>query len=198
LKQLVETTLDEKLGTRMARFLEGSTLQETAALAYPIESVVVFGRRQLAYDIVGNCVGAGHVESADREWPSLAGLPACDVLAFIGDDAIAYAYEGHLYVMDATGKRLATLRIPAPNGNSAPNFIGLSDDCTRLAISAVKKKHFSRGATYYREVLVYDLSVKRLLLLYPLPANAGTAALSPDGRQLATIEDGVLKLTPIP
>lgn len=50
---------------------------------------------------------------------------------------------------------------------------------------------------YYNEVLVYDLSTKKLLLRHAL--NGGyVAAFSPDGHYLATIETGILKILPIP
>ncbi len=51
---------------------------------------------------------------------------------------------------------------------------------------------------YYYEVLVYHLMAKHMVLKYPLPKGLRAAALSPDGHQLATIEEGILRLIRIP
>jgi hypothetical protein len=65
------------------------------------------------------------------------------LLAFIGSDALAYAFEEHLYVVDSSGKQLIDIRIPVPDTFHAPSTVGVSDDRKRLAIQALDKHPFA-------------------------------------------------------
>src|SRR5580693_8131346 len=58
LNQLVEMTVDDASQTRSAHFLDGKTLEHQLSLSYPIKSAPVFGEKQLAYSLGGNCVGS--------------------------------------------------------------------------------------------------------------------------------------------
>jgi hypothetical protein len=101
--------------------------------------------------------------------------------------------------VDSNGKELFKARIPVADSFQTPKFVGLSDDHTRLAISALRRKYFSSGWPYYDEVYVYDIVSKQRIFKHALPRGADSArALSTDGHQLATIEQGILTLTPIP
>lgn len=64
----------------------------------------------------------------------------------------------------------------------------------------MKRSFFSshRGWRYYNEVFVYDLRAKHIIFKHALAEGAYAAAISPDGRQLATVEDGILKLFSMP
>jgi len=197
--QLVLVTADEDSGHRTAHFLNGSTLEESATLTYPLRSVAVFGDQQLVYIVSGYCTGAAHVVSSQPRWRSLDALPACDPLVFIASDKLAYAFSGNLYIVDSNGRELFRAGIPAAESFETPRFVGLSDDHTRLAISALKRKFFSFGWPYYDEVYVYDLVSKHRIFKHALPRGSDSAmALSADGRQIATIEQGILMLTPVP
>jgi hypothetical protein len=198
LNQIVIMTADEKLGQRTAHFKDGNSLEESAALSYPMKSQAVFGKDELVYAVSGNCKGAAHVINARVEWRGLEHLPACDPLTFIGEDALAYAVDGHLYVVDSKSEQRLGLRIPAPDTFEMPRFIGLSDDHMCLALSALRKETISSGWPYHQEIFVYDLASKRMILQHMLKKGSPHAALSPDGHQLATIEQGVLTLIPIP
>jgi hypothetical protein len=197
--QLVLVTADQDLGHRTAHFLNGRTLEESATLTYPLRSVAVFGENQLVYIVSGYCTGAAHIVSSQPKWRSLDALPACDPLAFITSDTLAYASAGTLYIVDSNGKQLFEAGIPAADSFETPRFVGLSDDHTRLAISALRRKFFSSGWPYYDEVYAYDLASKRRIFKHALPRGSDNAmALSTDGHQMATIEQGILMLTSIP
>lgn len=201
LNQLVLSTINQELNNRTAHFLDGKTLEELASLSYPLKSRAIFGERRLAYILPGMCQGALHVEPTHHNWTALDGLQACDALTFIGNEALAYALSQDLYVVDANGKQLFDGHIPAPDSFSLPSLVGLSDDDTRVAIMAnMKRSLFSshRGWQYYNEVFVYDLRANHMIFKHVLAEGAYAAALSPDGRQLATVEEGILKLFSIP
>jgi hypothetical protein len=198
LNQIVIMAVDEKSGQHIAHFKDGNSLQESAALSYPIKSQAIFGNNELVYHVSGNCKGAAHVISTRAEWHGLEELPACDPLAFIGDDSLAYAVDGHLYVVDSKAHQRLSLRIPeTPDAFHLPGFIGLSDDHTRLALSALQRQRISSGWPYYEEVFVYDLVSKRMIFEHALKNFSGPV-LSPDGHQLAVIEQGVLTLLSVP
>ncbi len=200
LNQLVEMTVDDASQTRSAHFLDGNTLEQQLSLSYPIKSAPVFGEKQLAYSLGGNCVGSAHIVSSHHDWLALTGIPACDLLTFVGNDAIAYAFDKRLYILDWRGKQMFNASIPAPNTFQGPSLVGISDDQARLAIRVVAKKKFAASGSwpYYDEVFVYDLKAKRVILRYALTVGSWVRpALSPDGHQLAVVEEGILKLIPI-
>jgi len=196
--QLVLRTVERESGHQTADFLDAKTLERSATLIYPIQSHAIFGQDQLVYTTSGECKGAARVVSNKQTWRSFDSLPACDALTFIGNESLAYAFDGNIYVTDFGGKELFKAHIPVGSTFQAPRLVGLSDDNTRLAISALKKKPFSSEWPYHDEILLYDLSFKRLIVQLSLPAGSYAAALSPDGHQLATIEQGTLMLIPIP
>jgi hypothetical protein len=200
LNQLVEMTVDDASQTRSAHFLDGNTLEPQLILRYPIKSVPVFGEKQLGYSLGGNCVGSAHIVSNQHDWLALTDISACDLLTFVGNDAIAYAFDKRLYVLDWRGKQILNASFPAPDTFQLPRFVGISDDQARLAISALAKKKFAASGVwpYYDEVFVYDLKAKRMILRYALPVGSWVRpALSPDGHQLAVVEEGILRLIPI-
>jgi hypothetical protein len=198
LNQLVILTVDEKSGDRTAHFKDGSSLEESASLSYPIKSQAVFGKDELVYLLSGNCRGASHVMSARVVWHGLDQLSACDPLAFIEKDSLAYASGDRLYIVDSKSHSLLNLRIPAPSTFQLPQFVGLSDDHTRLAISALRREKFTSEWPYYDEIFIYDLVSKRMIFEHALKKGSPNGALSPDGRQLATIEEGILTLLSLP
>jgi len=200
LNQLVEMTIDDVSQTRSAHFLDGDTLEEKLSLSYPIKSTPVFGEKQLAYELGGNCFGITHIVSSQDNWPSLSDIPACNLLTFVGNDEIAYVFDQQLYILDRGGKQLLRVRVPVPSTFVAPGLVGISDDYSLLAISALKKKAFAKMGSwpYYNEVFVYDLKGQRIVFRYDLqPAGVWSLSLSPDGRQLAVVEESVLKLIPV-
>lgn len=194
--QLVVMTADEKSGQRTAHFRDGTSLEECGSLSYPLKSQAVFGKQQLAYDVTGNCKGAAHVVSSRTEWHSLDQLLACAPLTFVTDDSLAIASPDHLYVVGSSADKKIELRIPE-SSLSIPGFIGLSDDRARLAVSVLRRKRMSAGWPYFTTVLVYDLPAKRMIFKEELENGTAAQALSPDGRQLATIQRGILTLTSI-
>lgn len=196
LNQLVEVTADPVSQTQSAYFIDGNTLEELLTLTYPIKGIAKFGEKQLAYTLGGNCVGSAHVV-ADT-WVSLSTIPACDLLTFIGNNSIAYAFDQQVYILDSTGKQLLVMHIPAADTFQAPSFVGLSDDHARLAIKALKKKLFANGKwPYYDEIFVYDLPSKHLMFRHSLPVENYSAALSPDGSHVVVIEEGTLRFIPV-
>ena len=124
---LVVMMLEQEPGRRTANFLDGDTFEESAALAYPIKSHAIFGENQLVYTVSGNCIGAAHIVSDQHLWQSLDALPACHPLIFIANDRLASAPDGHLYVIDSTGKKRFEAQIPAPETFQAPSLVGLSE-----------------------------------------------------------------------
>jgi hypothetical protein len=195
LNQLVVSTVERGFGHRTAHFLDGDTLQESATLTYPIQSIAIFGRNELVYTSPGYCKGSAHIESKGHNWSPLDKLPACDALTFIAEDRLAYAFDERLYLVDSSGKELLIGRIPVPDTFQAPMFRGLSEDHTRLAISALKRKNSSGWPV---GIFVYDLISKRLIFSQTLRPGSIAAALSPDGHQVATIDHGALLLAQIP
>ncbi len=192
LNQLVEMTIDDVSQTRTAHFLDGDTLEENLSLTYPLKSVPHFGDNQLAYTRGGNCFGSARIVSGRKDdWAFLSDLPACDFLTFIGNDEIAYAFDQRLYVVDRSGKQIMKARIPVPGSFAGPSLVGISDDDQRLAIRALLQ-------SWQYEIFVYDLKTKRRIFNHTLPINSWAPALSPEGHQLAAIENGSLKLIPIP
>ena len=198
LNQLVVITTDS--GNQTARFLDPATFDELTAVLYPQRSIVIFGRKQLGYTLPGSCQGALHLAPDEVGWRSLDSLQACDALAFVGDEALAYASTQDLYVVHKSGKQLFHDHIPAPDSFHLPNFVGLSDDHSRLAVMALMKRgmFITRHGTwpYYNEVYVYDLDAKKLIFKHEL-VGGYAAALSSDGHKLATIESGNLKINSI-
>jgi hypothetical protein len=141
------------------------------------------------------------VQPDSQKWGSLVGLQTCDALTFVGDEAVAYATNQDLYVVRQSGEQLFHGHIPAPDSFHLPDFVGLSDDHSRLVITAMMKRGLLaiKPGTwpYYNEVYVYDLSTKKLLFKHPLTGGYA-AAFSPDGHHLATIESGSLNIFSIP
>ena len=200
LNQLVEMTIDDVSQTRSAHFLDGDTLEEKLSLSYPIKSNPVFGEKQLAYELGGDCFGTTHIVSSQENWSSLSDIPACNLLTFVGNDEIAYVFDQHLYILGRGGKQLLKVRVPAPSTFVSPGLVGISDDYSLLAISALKKKAFAKIGSwpYYNEVFVYDLKRQLIVFRYDLqPAGVWSLSLSPDGRQLAVVEESVLELIPV-
>jgi len=201
LNQIVVTTADGKSGNLKALFLRADTLDEFASLDFPKHSRAIFGETQLGYTLPGWCKGALHVEPENASWQNLASLQTCDALTFVGSEALAYATNQDLYVVHKSGKELFHGHIPAPDSFHLPDFIGLSDDHSKLAIMAnMKRSIFAvKPGTwpYYNEIYIYDLSVKKLLFKHAV-SGGYAAALSPDGHHLATIESGNLKILSIP
>ena len=201
LNQLAVVTVDGESGNQNARFLDANTFDELTALVYPKRSHAIFGKKQLAYTLPGNCVGALHVQPDPENWRSLDTLQACDALTFVGTEALAYATNQDLYVVHRSGKQLFHGHIPAPDSFHMPDLVGLSDDHSRLAIMAMMKRGMfaTKPGTwpYYNEIYVYDLGAKRLLFKHALTGGYA-AAFSPDGHQLATIESGGLNILSIP
>jgi hypothetical protein len=198
LNQLVEMTIDDVSQTRRAHFVDADTLEENLSLTYPADSVPHFGDKQLAYTRGGNCVGSARIVSGSRDDWALSDFPTCGFLTFIGNDEIAYAFDQRLYVVDRTGKRMIKVRIPVLGSFAGPSFIGISDDHRRLAIAALKKNILAPVRAWPHEIFVYDLSTKRLIFSHTLPVESWAAAFSPDGHQVAAVENGILKLIPIP
>lgn len=199
--QLVVITMDAQSGNRNARFLNANTFEELTVLAYPRRSRAIFGNKQLGFTLVGNCVGALHVQPAPENWKSVESLETCDALTFVGNKSLAYATNQNLYVVRQSGEQLFHGHIPAPDSPQFPGFVGLSDDHTRLALRATMKQGFlvRKPGTwpYYNEIFVYDLSAKKLLFKHAL-TDGHAAAFSPDGHHLATIESGSLNILSIP
>jgi len=181
--------------------LSADTFEELAALDFPKHSRAIFGEAQLGYALPGSCKGALHVEPENGSWQNLAGLQTCDALTFVGNEALAYAIDQDLYVVHKSGKELFHGHVPAPESFHLPNFVGLSDDHSRLAIMANMKRNIFavKPGTwpYYNEIYIYDLNVHKLLFKHEISAGYA-AALSPDGHHLATIESGSLKILSIP
>jgi len=150
------------------------------------------------YTVTGACTGSGHIVSEQHRWRSLDNIPACDPLAFITPESLAYAFDEHLVVVDSTGKELFQAGIPASATFQAPSFVGLSEDHTRLAITALKKKTLASGWPYHREVFIYDLLSHHIIFKRALESDSAAWALSPDGHQLAIISQGSLLLIPVP
>lgn len=196
--QLVILTIDRQSGQRTAHFRSGKTLEESAALSYPIESSAIYGENQLVYTTSGKCEGAAHVVSNQVSWRLPNKFPTCDPLVFVTKETLAFAVDGQMFVVDSSGKKLLQVRIPAPGTFQSPGLVGLSDDGTRLAIRALERKEASSGWPYYYEVFVYDLVSKRMIFRYALQQGSVSMALSPDGHQLATIENDVLTVMPVP
>ena len=199
--QLVVTTMDEQSGNRNARFLNANTFEELKVLAYPKRSRAVFGNKQLGFTLPGNCVGALHVQPDPENWKRVESLETCDALTFVGNESLAYATSQDLYVVRQSGEQLFHGHIPAPDSFHLPDFVGLSDDHTRLAVMAMMKQGLlsSKPGTwpYHNEIFVYDLSAKKLQFKYALTGGYA-AAFSPDGHHLATIESGSLNILSIP
>ncbi len=196
--QLIVETTDRQAGRRSAEFLSPQSMEPSASLNFPIKARVMFGDDELVYTLLGECSKSAHIVSQDVVWRLAENLPLCDSLTFIGKDKLAYALQDRLYVIDASGKQVFEVRIPVRETFQLPSFVGLSDDHTRLAIVALDKKLFAKGWPYYDQVFVYDLPSKRLIFRRTLPQTPRAVALSPDGHQLATIEEGVLMLTLVP
>jgi hypothetical protein len=196
--QLVIVTVDRQSGQRTAHFRSGKTLEESAALSYPIKSYAVFGENQVVYTTTGKCEGAAHVVSNQVSWRLPDKFPTCSPLVFVTRETLAFAVDGQMFVVDSNGKKLLQVRIPAPGTFESPRFVGLSDDGTRLAISALQRKETSSGWPYYDEVFVYDLVSKRMIFRHALQQGSVSMALSPDGHQLATIESGIRTVMPVP
>lgn len=199
--QLVVITTDEGSGNQTARFLDPATFDELTAVVYPKRSVAIFGEKQLGYTLPGYCQGALHVEPDKESWRSLDSLQTCDALTFVGNEALAYATSQDLYVVHKTGRELFHGHIPASDSFHLPDFVGLSEDRSRLAIMANMKRSIfdvNPGSwPYYNEIYIYDLNVKKLLFKHAL-IGGYAAALSPDGHHLATIESGNLKILSVP
>jgi len=201
LNQLVLVTTVDDSGKQKAHFLDANSFEELTSLIYPKRSTVIFGERQLAYSLGGYCKGALHFQPDQSNWQKLQDRQTCNPLTFIGRDAIAYALNQQLSVVDRNGNELFSGHIPAPDTFHMPSFVGLSEDRARLAIMALMKrsKFTTKAGTwpYYNEVFVYDLKPKKLLLKHAMPEGY-VSALSPDGHLMATIELGTLKIVPIP
>jgi hypothetical protein len=201
LNQLVLVTTVEDSGKQKAHFLDANSFEELTSLVYPKRSTAIFGERQLAYSLGGFCKGALHFQPEQNTWQKLDDRETCDPLTFIGRDAIAYALDQQLSVVDRNGNELFSGHIPAPHAFHMPSFVGLSDDHTRLAIMALMKRSMftTKAGTwpYYNQVFVYDLKSKKLLLKHPMP-DGYVAVLSPDGHLMATIELGIFKIIPVP
>jgi hypothetical protein len=175
LNQLVVITIDEESGNQDARFLDANTFDELTVLVYPKRSHAIFGKKQLAYMLTGNCIGALHVQPDPESWRSLDSLQACDALTFVGSESLAYATNRDLYVVQKSGKRLFHGHIPAPDSFHLPNFVGLSDDNSRLAIMAMMKRGMfaTKPGTwpYYNEIYVFDLAAQELLFKHMLTGD---------------------------
>lgn len=201
LNQIVVTTATGESGNQKASFLHADSLDEFAEVGFPKHSRAIFGEAQLGYTLPGVCKGALHVEPENASWQHLNTLQTCDALTFVGNEALAYATNQDLYVVHKSAKELFHGYIPAPDSFHLPDFIGLSDDRSRMAIMANMKRSIFAGKPgtwpYYNEIYIYDLNVKRLLFKHEL-IEGYAAALSPDGHQLATIESGNLKILSIP
>jgi hypothetical protein len=201
LNQLVIVAIGPTTGNRDAHFLEPGTFNELKVLTYPKDSRAIFGKNQLTYNAGGICAGALHFRPDPEGWRAFDSLQSCDALTFVGTEALAYATNQDLYVVHKSGRQLFHGHIPAPSSFHLPDFVGLSDDHSRLAISAVMKRGLLRNTPgtwpYYDEVYVYDLTAKKLLLKHAL-MEGYAAGLSPDGHRLATIESGSLNLLSIP
>jgi len=193
--------MDEQSGNRNARFLNANTFEELTVLAYPKRSRAIFGNKQLGFTLPGNCAGALHVQPEPENWKSVESLETCDALTFVGNKSLAYATSQDLYVVRQSGEQLFHGHIPAPVSFNLPNFVGLSDDHTRLALMATMKQGLlaRKPGTwpYYNEIFVYDLTAKKLLFKHRLTGGYA-AAFSPDGHHLATIESGSLNILSIP
>ena len=196
--QLILETTDPQTGHRSAEFLSPQSMERSASLNFPIKARAMFGDDELLYTLLGECSKSAHIVSQDVVWRLAENLPLCDSLTFIGKDKLAYALQDRLYVIDAFGKQVFEARIPVRETFQLPSFVGLSDDHTRLAIVALDKKLFAKGWPYFEQVFVYDLPSERLIFRRALPQTPRAVALSPDGHQLATIEEGVLVLTSVP
>ncbi len=196
--QLLIATVDKTSRSQSISLLNGDTLENTGHFTVPERGVMVSGHRELAFNVGGYCETSTSIFSSERSWDALRGLPICGMVAFVGDDALAYVSDKHLYVTNHLGKQLFRQSVPAPDGVSLPFFSGISDDNSRIAIKAWKSRLFGKGAlSDYEEVFVYDLLSHKRLLSRAIPGGAASA-LSPDGKQLATIEDSVLVLSSVP
>lgn len=196
--QLTISSADETSQT--IKLLDGATLEGRGDFTLPKQAIFMSGNREIGFDVGGNCENSAQILSKQRSWDSLRGLPICGMLTFVGDDALAYTFDQQLYVTDHLGKQLFRQSVPAPIGPSFPYFSGISDDNSRIAIAAWKHKIFHKPNEFseYGEVFVYDLLSHKRIFSRSLPSGTIASALSPDGKQLATIEDGVLMLNSIP
>ncbi len=201
LNQIVVITADADSGNQNATFLRVDNLEESAKLQFPKHARAIFGEKQLGYTLPGWCKGALHVEPDNVSWQSLAGLETCDTLTFVSNEALAFATGQDLYIVHKTGKVIFHSDIPAPDSFHMPDFVGLSDDRSRLAIMAnMKHSIFTLKPgvwPYYNEIFVYDLKAKKVTFKHEL-VEGYAAAFSPDGHRLATIESGKLKILSVP
>jgi len=200
LNQLVIATLDDTLQSRTIRLLDGTTREVLESFTIPKTVAYITGNREIAFSTGGNCANSTRIISRERSWGALKGLPICGFTTFVGDDALAYTFDRSLYVVNNGGKQLLRESIPAFDDMDSPFFAGISDDNSRLAIEVWKSRVFRKPGDYpkYKEVFVYDLPSHKRLLSIPLTSGTTASALSPDGKQLATIDDDLLKLIPIP
>lgn len=198
--QLVIATIDRTSHTQTAHLIDGDTLKEIRSFTFPERSTFLAGNRQIAYTEQGYCEKSTHILSPERTWEALNGLPICGMLTFVGDDALAYTFDQNLYVVDNYGKQLIRQSIPSPPEISLPFFSGISDDNSRIAISTLRRKFFRKPEEIpeYTEVFVFDLRSHKRILSRSLPSGGYVSALSPDGKQVATIENGVLMLNAVP
>lgn len=198
--QLVIATIDRTSHTRTAHLIDGGTLKEIRSFTFPERSTFLAGNRQIAYTEPGYCEKSTRILSPERTWEALNGLPICGMLTFVGDDALAYTFDQDLYVVDNHGKKLIQQTIPPPPDISFPFFAGISDDNSRIAISTWRRKFFRKPEEFpeYKEVFVFDLRSHKRILSRSLASGGTVSALSPDGMQLATIENGVLMLNAVP
>jgi len=198
--QLTISAADETSHSQTIKLLDGATLEARGDFTLPKRAFVVLGNREIGFSVGGNCENSTQLLSKQRSWDSLRGLPLCGLLTFVGDDALAYTFDQQLYVTDHLGKQLFRESVPAPDVPISPFFSGISDDNSRIAIWAWKHKTFRKRNEFpdYREVFVYDLPSHKRVFSRSLTSGTTGSALSPDGKQLATIEDNVLMLNSIP
>jgi hypothetical protein len=198
--QLTISSADETSDSQTIKLLDGVTLEARGDFTLPKRAIFMSGNREIGFDVGGDCQYSTQIISKERSWDGLRGLPICGMLTFVGDDALAYTFDQQLYVTDHLGKQLSRQSVPAPDGPSAPFFSGISDDNSRIAIWAWKHKTSRKRNEFpdYKEVFVYDLSSHKRIFSHPFTSETTASALSPDGKQLATIEDNVLILNPIP
>ncbi|MFP5237400.1 MAG: hypothetical protein ACLGSD_16005 [Acidobacteriota bacterium] len=210
LNQLVISEIDNSAGHRTALFFDGSTLQKTGSIDYPIESGPTFGKDQLAYVTSGECIRSTFIASLTSQWPS--DVRVCDPLVFPTADTLAYVYDGELRVVNSQNSEIFHMRIREPHSDSLPAFSGISNDRSRIAINAVRDAKtkslvafdFQQRSVammvpdYQHEVHVYDMPTKKLVFKRALTPGSASEALSSDGHALATIEAGTLNIYAIP
>jgi len=198
--QLAVETIDDASQSRTVNLLDGVTLKPLESFTLPERVPFITGNREIAYTVGGDCRYSTRILSNERSWNALRGLPTCGFIAFTDDETLAYAFEQQLYLVSHLGKRISRQTIPAFDQMNLPSYNVISNDGSRVAIWVWKRRLIRKQGEYpeYREVFVYDLHSHARVFSHPLITGTAASALSLDGKQLVTIDDGLLSFYSLP